>query len=857
VIPLKEIFQFSIGTFRNKGVHGSGQDTRNLHKPRSSEFTLFHHKHGDHTGKKVKVLQSHYNVSPALNTFEAMIQEDERGSHSRDFPTAATCPYVGLRKPPTTSSFPTDAQQPECRLKLHTSEDCKESMEYHGKPGDITEVKCDNSRAVEMCRIVRSNNSKEIDLVCDFKHCEGEPISVGLLGSQTGVVDNWTAIWDINNLRQYLNDHVSSSKFGSSFALLKCEHRHIFQVLILPKNLRSMMSRQHQKINFNIIVEDSLSRRHFYRTLSKTALTMRNIIYNKSVPATVLEFEKVQSYDTTTRINLQRLFSGKHSHPNTDFIGIEDFFTHFKEFGYSTLFQEDSCWYDKWGSLLDLRYRTGRIKDGETRDKVWKEFVDLMKRTNRSDAIDDFGVTFLTCTVYAYLRVTNVYNPRHFPNVCFAGQHFTSFLLNYAKEYMMLNDNAVKPFLAYTHVITSHERSGHRVVNDDIALAKLLQQAAYMENTLTIFISDHGAKTTKFSSYTTQGRREVFQPLIFMIMPHAVSNKLGSKVMNALVANQKRLVGIQDLGDALRAYLNPIAPEQRGLFRFVSLNRTCEHLDLNSDVLCLCDKMDKSASNESFVVKWAAEFALGSLNNMVQDQFITDQKQKTSKSYFHGYGACQRYIGVEIGLVRHVVADEMEILTFTLYVQPFDRKTKEAFDVKVSFPVTKQGGMSLDKFTRTTSFNEYEACADTNVNPKLCTCRSGKRKNLKWQNRFMKIASSQRSFSLAPHGLVLDHPCLVIFSRNHQIQLPGGRMQNAISTYEAFNACSSVTYELTIDIKKAKDSRMSRKLPHTVTIFPRTMTFLVTVKNFWKYGVFIPRFSFVKRTLHATESVGN
>ena len=803
----------------------------------------------------MKVQQSTQEISPAFDTFEAMIRDDEHASRGRDFPASITCQYVGLRKPYNTSSVPEDTQGPKCRLKLEKPEDCKESIEYYGKPEEMKEMKCDINNAIEMCRIVRLKNTKSFDVVCDSRHCNGEPLHLGLLGSQTGVVDNWTVISDIKHIGQYLHDHVSSSQFGPSFALLKCEQRQIFQVLTLPKILqRSTTPHGHTKINFNIIVEDSLSRRHFYRTLSKTASTMRNIIYNKSIPATVLEFDKVQSYDTTTRANLRRLFSGTkylgHTH---DVIGIEDFFSMLKQFGYSTLFQEDNCWYDYWGSLLDFRYRPSHVKDQKTRNKIWKEFVDLLKKTNRSDNIDDFGVMFLTCSVYAYLRATNVFNARKFPNVCFAGQHFSSFFLNYAKEYMIFNDNAGKPFLAYTHVITSHERSGRRVVNDDIALSKLLRQAAHMQNTVTIFISDHGGKSPKFSYYTTQGRYEVYQPFIFMIIPHVVSDKLGPGVMNALVANQKRLVGLEDLGDTLRAYLNPSAPELRGLFRSVPLNRTCEHLHLDSDVLCLCDKMDKTISNKSLVVKWAAEFALGSLNNMIQDQFIAGLKSKNTdviRSNLYGYGACQRYTGLEIGLARHLVAGQQEILAFALFVQPFDRKTKEVFDVTVSFPVKKyEGILSLDKFTRASSFNEYEQCADKNVNPKLCTCRSSPQKIFKWQKRFIKRATSQRSFSLAPTGLVLDHPCLTIISRNRQNQLPSGKKQNASSTYEAFNACSHVRYNLTIDIEEVKRSRISHKLPHTVTVFPKTMTFLITVRNEWKYGMFVPRFSYVKRTL--------
>ena len=99
-------------------------------------------------------------------------------------------------------------------------------------------------------------------------------------------------------------------------------------------------------------------------------------------------------------------------------------FSLFKESGYSTLYQEDSCWYDTWGTLLDLTLRTNPVKDQKTRDKIWKEFVDLMQKTRRSDNIDDYGLTFLACSVYAYFRVTNIFSGRTFPKVCFAGPTF-------------------------------------------------------------------------------------------------------------------------------------------------------------------------------------------------------------------------------------------------------------------------------------------------------------------------------------------------------------------------------------------------------------------------------------------------
>ncbi len=159
-----------------------------------------------------------------------MIRDDEHASRGRDFPASITCQYVGLRKPYNTSSVPEDTQGPKCRLKLEKPEDCKESIEYYGKPEEMKEMKYDINNAIEMCRIVRLKNTKSFDVVCDSRHCNGEPLHLGLLGSQTGVVDNWTVISDIKHIGQYLHDHVSSSQFGPSFALLKCEQRQIFQV---------------------------------------------------------------------------------------------------------------------------------------------------------------------------------------------------------------------------------------------------------------------------------------------------------------------------------------------------------------------------------------------------------------------------------------------------------------------------------------------------------------------------------------------------------------------------------------------------------------------------------------------------
>ena len=237
--------------------------------------------------------------------------------------------------------------------------------------------------------------------------------------------------------------------------------------------------------------------------------------------------------------------------------GIDEMLRRYKNAGYDTLLQEDHCWHDKYSSFLDARQNLGRGDENETtRLRRWKEYVELVKTSGFWEVIGDYGISALTCDVYKKYNVTNPFNSEDIPNVCFAGRHYGSFLLDYVKKYTELNDMAAQPFIAYTHLLTSHDTNGKRIIDDDESLADLFLHAAHLRNTVTIFASDHGAKGTKFAAYITQGRLEVFQHFLFMIIPHEVTKLLGPDVMNALLENQNRLVGVGDLHHSLVSILD-------------------------------------------------------------------------------------------------------------------------------------------------------------------------------------------------------------------------------------------------------------------------------------------------------------
>ena len=749
---------------------------------------------------------------------------------------------------------------------------------------------------------------EEIKVSCDPSSCKGKRISLGLFSDIIGKI-KWRTVKDIGRLSKLLRNHIMSSEYAPGFALLKCEGGQGIQVLSFPKVLDRVepvqKEEKRRRFNINIVLEDSLSRAHFYRTLLKTASTFRDIIYNQSIPSTLLEFEKVQGIVPNTYNTLQRLFTGQKYWtsktscdqsvkviPANDTVctfGLEEMLGLYQRAGYSTLFQEDHCWADDGSSFLDPRKGLGIAKDEEARLSRWKEYVNILKTSGRWEVVGDYGMSILTCDAFKKYKLTNQYNSSTMPKICFAGRHYSSFFLEYVKKYTELNDMAAQPFIAYTHLLTSHDNNGKRIVDDDEGLADFFRHAAHLLNTVTIFMSDHGGKATDFSAYTTQGREEVFQPLLFMIIPHRVSKLLGPEVMNALVVNQDRLVGVEDLHHSLVSIseiypkswesntdpdlktliqhastnlknwvlrADPNGPHRegvitnglRGLFKPIPSDRTCEEMKIRSDALCLCEGMDTSVSSDDYFVQWAAEFALGTLNNRIQEQYTTALRSKSGvlASGFYGYGACQRYVGSEIMSARKIIASSEQKLAFTILAKPFDKKREEIFDVAVAFPTKRNSsGMTLNNLIRVSRFNDYEKCTDEGVQPSLCTCHADQRNNTEWRNELYSKILSHENFKLKPQTQILDQPCLTIISR---VRRHGkAYWKQAIKTYEAVNACPDVTYKLVISFKEVQATRMSLKHAESVSLLPRTVTFLLTANVEKASETFIPTFQFEKR----------
>lgn len=145
-------------------------------------------------------------------------------------------------------------------------------------------------------------------------------------------------------------------------------------------------------------------------------------------------------------------------------------------------------------------------------------------------------------------------------------------------------------------------------------------------NTLTILLSDHGHSRTDYGQ-TVEGRFELFNPLMFVVLPENVARLLGVNQVKSLVENQRRLFTTLDIHRMLMAIHDPEMSKStdyrvNGLLSVLPSNRTCENLPLTPMTRCKCEGWDQRVENNSPRHAWLAEFALGQLNNMIQEQFL-------------------------------------------------------------------------------------------------------------------------------------------------------------------------------------------------------------------------------------------
>ncbi|RXG70992.1 hypothetical protein Avbf_01571 [Armadillidium vulgare] len=595
---------------------------------------------------------------------------------------------------------------------------------------------CQPKKKIEFCHLDEEKNIKCI-LPSD---CVDKSLFIGAF-NPNGTV--WKKIF-FNQLESKIFSATLANDYRG-YLFIKCiEDREeeledpstsndVIQLFVYPKVLNSNTyhsSRKDYDFNINMIMIDSLSQNHFYRSLPSTVNLLDKLKEDSSL--TVTDFQYVQSVKQRTYESLEVLFSGyvntlvkpfgTYSSPYHP-LPLNVLLEKFKKKGYKTLWIEDLCWQWEWGLVKDLKVYDKSLSKSEQ----WQSF----EAAFRNSSIDELGVTLASCDILSY---NNANDPFHnVRSVCFNGKYHHEYLLEYLQLYQdqMIKNN--KPFFTFAQTNVAHEETGIRIQSLDKYLRKYLENVHNLKRTITILFSDHGSAYGEFLEASPEAYVETFNPFLIIIFPKEVRKYIGETRIKIFNDNSQNLITLLDVHETLLTLINEtnqvrdITFEQKfvtkgGLFNKIPPDRRCNDLPLILPNLCICKNFETIVSVGSNHHSYA-EFSLGVINNMILEQRRKDGQR--------GFGNCQLLM---IKTVRSV-----KELRFTADIIQYkiDAEVVGVLDQKIEyyFFILEIGGpeppIRLLSFERNSPYAGYRSCKDPNVDIKMCYCQ-GKPKSKGW-----------------------------------------------------------------------------------------------------------------------------
>ena len=645
---------------------------------------------------------------------------------------------------------------------------------------------------------------------CNITACNGSPIRIGYFKHQTGFIGFSESTNNIKTNaaleRTILSLYQRNNNVPKmNFCILACfsNPNFIKQALVFPPRLKTSPTakRTDKPLNINILLLDSVSRQHFYRKLPVTIDTMKFI--KQSTTTSVLDFEFFQSIAPRTFPNVRALFSGKVDIDSDDEeheYNLENLTGHFRKLGYQNIIQEDSCWFDVWGSLITNNRHIENVSQN------W----DSIRQKIEQYPVDSLGVSHFSCEAFQQYGKTNQFNNP--PKVCYNGHLLPSYFLNHTLQYFRDSESNIhsQPTFMYTHLNTAHEATGKRVAQMDYLLADFINEVARLENTLTIIISDHGPKTTKYAQQHLAGRLEIGHAFMFMLLPNKVKHFLGVNRMRALEENQKTLVGPLDLHFTLKT-LHSTTQSAGGLLLPLAKTRFCEDLPMYSFMNCLCDG-GTHVITEPEQFHWIAEFVVGYLNEKITSSLLL-------AGIRNGYQNCERLIGSKFNKVRRKTSrNGYEYYVIDILVHKY--RGEEIFEVVVRLKNdTDLLIIEVVKWRRVSIYQHFSKCCDRPVDIQLCVCRR-ETQDVPNPGRDLARQLSIPSFGVNTESAFLDSRCLLLMKREKL---------NLFRTYEITNMCFDRVYHTNFTIDSENNVRSAIDVPISTTVRPWFIYYITTI----------------------------
>ncbi|CAG9325546.1 unnamed protein product [Blepharisma stoltei] len=328
-----------------------------------------------------------------------------------------------------------------------------------------------------------------------------------------------------------------------------------------------------------LIVVDSLSRQHFYRTMKNTVEFMNTINSDFSENYIIYDFFNGNSHGENTQPNLAPLLYGrsladlqiktkglslKKSDDAPKYQKIQEsiIWKHFENHGFVTMFE----WETRWDYFPDLAGR--KVLCDHVATSFWRGAVDVAGFTDFSEK-----------------------------QRCIGNHHSHEYLFNYTKEFIE-NYAGLNKF-GYMHLISAHEVTGSVVQAMDNDLSRFFEEIMNFhidknEDLAIFLVSDHGNHMGPWDRYE-EGTVENLSPFTFFITNKQFLSKVNKNSHEIILHNTQRLVGKYDIyltlqQLALLPYGNPSDQYKNWkneikinsvvslLYEKIPDNRTCEDI---------------------------------------------------------------------------------------------------------------------------------------------------------------------------------------------------------------------------------------------------------------------------------------
>ncbi|XP_072020713.1 uncharacterized protein [Amphiura filiformis] len=461
--------------------------------------------------------------------------------------------------------------------------------------------------------------------------------------------------------------------------------------------------------------------------------------------------------------------------------GIGKIFNLFHNGGYYVSWIDDLCWQN---SMKEFRKAgMGRFlginKEEKNTSKAWKNLLEKLKLKG----VNQIALTTANCEVLKSNKLLAPYQGEG-KAICYNGKYHADYLLAYLESLQKQLTTCKRPFFNYLDLNIGHEYSGLRIQTLDESLANFINFLNNQTNTFTFMFGDHGLRYGKFLE-TAEGKVELGHPVCFIHASKNLEEKLGKDKMESLRLNQDRLIDIVDLRQTLFTFSpdddNSIFEIDKqydthpnGLFHPIDPKRSCSSLGIGLEgSKCICSSEGRTShmmSNDTRV-KVLADFALGEINNILQDQFVSANKESGS-----GFGSCERLVGKWIDNVMEYYDQNTTAIEMNLHLPgklPTPEKD-EIFFVAVQVTSSSQDGPSLvlAHYERTSIYGVYDECRDEGVEGRVCICSPSNRSTTTRQWHLQPpvvfgtlttvVSLNQHVFIYerrSPYGVILEASC--------------------------------------------------------------------------------------------------